>query len=99
MIGGIKFLAWAASVAVAGLAIAGDEIIDGKEYWRNPGGNLHQYLYFNSFSSDTGWPNFRSTREVQDPPETLSWSSDAVLVFEKDTYYSGVLNISEIVSF
>lgn len=80
--------------SIAFSAYAGDEIIDGKEYWRDPDGNLHQYLYFNSFTSDTPWPNFRSTREVQDPPESISWTSSAVLVFEKDTVYQGALNIN-----
>ncbi len=81
-----RILVLLSAFAAALCANAGFEQIDGKDYWRDDGGTLHQYLYLQGHSSKLTSPKY-----LAQPSDTTTtpWVAGSVLVTSSNITYSG----------
>ena len=80
-----------AAVAAVFCAQAGDETIDGKDYWRDDAGTLHQYLYVQGHTSTLWSPKFLNQ---PGDTETVPYDDSAIWVTSPNLTYSGSWNFS-----
>ncbi|MBR4616917.1 MAG: hypothetical protein IKO55_15005, partial [Kiritimatiellae bacterium] len=74
--------------AAALCANAGFEQIDGKDYWRDDAGTLHQYLYLKGHSAKIGNAGLKFHDQPSDETEK-SWVPGSVFVTSSNITYSG----------
>ena len=72
-------------MALASAAFAGFEQIDGKDYWRDDAGNLHQYLYVQGHTTTLWGPVFLNQ---PGDTETAPYDASAIWVTSPDLTYS-----------
>ena len=69
-------------------AFAGFEQIDGKDYWRDDAGTLHQYLYLKGHSAKIGNAGLKFYDQPSDETEK-SWVPGSVFVTSSNITYTG----------
>ena len=81
-----RILMLVSAFAAALCANAGFEQIDGKDYWRDDAGTLHQYLYLKGHSATIGTAYF-----LAQPTDTATtpWVAGSVFVVSSNLTYKG----------
>ena len=84
--GGRRWALFGVIAVSCAAAFAGFEQIDGKDYWRDEGGTLHQYLYLQGHSAKLSAANFLAQPSDE---TTTPWVADSVFVTSSKLSYNG----------
>ena len=84
--GGRRWTLFGVVAVSCAAAFAGFEQIDGKDYWRDDAGTLHQYLYLKGHTADIGTATFLAQPE---DTATTPWVAGSVFVASSNLTYTG----------